>query len=441
MRDRFADTIDKLTAITETAPVDWAAFDAVLGETEDVNIFDGEYEETLLSEFLMNDAFFERGEIMPEAIRRFLACGYDVTANEGRNGGLALSSLCWSSYDRYVLDAARLLMKAGAPILYRTEDDEPDEEPSGVLGSIGWKLSGAWSVHSEFDFASVLEAYYVMAKYCLDGKEFDGVDSHFACLGQTLTAVSSACAPQKDGALFLYDQPLVLWFGAKPLVANCWCEFVVDPVYAEEQQQTQKDITPLFSDFIGAALQAVEYLNADTCRLRFSNGRSLLFTTRKEDGNEARGAFEIMMKQPAPALEMLCVDCICRKKGRVYSSAVTTYNELTLALFCGKEAYLLSRVNEDDRCYLTLTPCSKEFLADYTRQFPLEKPFRIHCFREQGAPVAVRMDCSSGHLYLKADDYRGIIVQLSDELFDLTAGSRLPERTGKSMEFRQRKTE
>lgn len=115
MSNIISDSVSKLSAITDQTPIDWDAFDSVLKGLEDINAYDEHDEETILSEFMMDGEFYKRGSILADVVRHFLACGYDVSANDGLNGGLALHSLCWSSYDHYVLEAAKVLMNAGAP--------------------------------------------------------------------------------------------------------------------------------------------------------------------------------------------------------------------------------------------------------------------------------------------------------------------------------------
>ena len=107
MSNAISDAVTKLSAITNKYPIDWTTFDDTLKSLTDINVFDEKYEETILSEYITDGEFYKRGEILPIAIRHFLENGYDVYANEGRNGGLALSALCWSSYDRNILEAAK----------------------------------------------------------------------------------------------------------------------------------------------------------------------------------------------------------------------------------------------------------------------------------------------------------------------------------------------
>lgn len=175
MSNIISDSVSKLSAITDQTPIDWDAFDSVLKGLEDINAYDEHDEETILSEFIMDGEFYKRGFILADVVRHFLACGYDVSANDGLNGGLALHSLCWSSYDHYVLEAAKVLMNAGAPVKYRTSGDDPNEEPECLLGSIGWKISGAWMVDKDYAWANILEAYYAMTEANIAGKDYNTI--------------------------------------------------------------------------------------------------------------------------------------------------------------------------------------------------------------------------------------------------------------------------
>ena len=116
MNKSICDIVHELTEITSQPEVDWTALDAELSSLEDINYLDEQYEETILTEFISGGDFYQRGEILVKAVKHFLENGYDVLAHEGRNGGLALGALCWASYDQYILDAAKVLLDAGASI-------------------------------------------------------------------------------------------------------------------------------------------------------------------------------------------------------------------------------------------------------------------------------------------------------------------------------------
>lgn len=445
MSNIISDAVSKLSAITDQAPVDWSAFDSVLEGLENINAYDDQYEETILSEFIMSGDFYNRGTVLTNSIRHFLSCGYDVFANEGRNGGLALCALCWSSYDQHILDAAKVLMNAGAPVNYRSKEDDPNEKPEGLIGSINWKLSGAWMVDKDFGFANTLEAYYAMAEANLAGKNYNSIDHYFVCIGKPLTAVSAVksgdvTALQEEGAISVYTEPLIMWFGDKPLVVSCYTDFVVNPVYVDDKKADLSDVTAVFSSLVGATLQEVQYIGTTICYFEFSNGKRLLFASRDIGKRNRIGTFEIRTVSTKVDIEQLNIDCFCGINGRAFASTVTDYSEDAIALFCDDAAYLLYLCpGIAGRYQFGLCPCSRELLTEYTRQYPLTQPTKTSCMYEQNDLSAVRLDYAEGYLYMRATEYYDIELQLSDKLYDPLEYSVLPRKGGKHMEFLKRK--
>lgn len=443
MSDIISNTAGKLSSIIDTMPVDWEAFDMVLNGLDDINVIDAQDEETILSELIIWGNFLNHGFILPDVVRRFLSCGYDVSANNGLNGGLALQALCLSSYDQYILDAAKVLMAAGAPARYRTRGDDIYGEPTGLLGSIRWWLSGAWMADKDYPFANILEAYYAITEANLAGKDYHSIDSYFACMGKPLTAVSAINtdgkpALHREGAVSVYSEPLILWFADQPLVVSCYTDFVMNPVFADEKKDALVDVSAEFSSLIGATLREVQYFDTSICYFAFSNGKHLLLASRSADGRKRVGTFEIRTPREKVDVESLHIECICGLKGRSYGDTVTEYCEDSVALFCEDGAYLLYLTpGTGDRAQLSLYPCSKAMLAEYSRQYPPEHPSKTTWLYEQELLSAIRLDFPEGHLYLTTDTY-AIELQLSDRLYDPLKGYVLPFREGKHVVFRER---
>lgn len=445
MSNTISDAVSKLSAITDQTPIDWDVFDSVLKGLEDINFYDDQYEETILSEFIMDGNFYNRGTILADIVRHFLSCGYDVSANEGLNGGLVLHALCWSSYDRYILDAAKVLMNAGAPVKYRTRDDDPNEEPEGLLGSISWKLSGAWMVDKDYAFANTLEAYYAMTEANIAGKDFNTIDNYFACIGKPLTAVSAVkngdtFSLQNEGVLSVYAEPLVMWFGDKPLVVSCYTDFVVNPVYVDDKKNELCDCTSVFTSIVGATLKEVQYIGTTICYFEFSNGQRLFFASRDIGNRKRVGTFEIRSNGNAVDIEHLNIECICGINGTTFASTVTDYSESAIALFCDDAAYLLYLCPGNGNKYrFGICSCSKELLKEYARQYPLKNHSQISCIFEQDNLQAIRIDYPEGYFYMLATEYYDIELQLTDKLYDPLTNSVLPRMEGKHMEFLKRK--
>ena len=448
MHNAFNDAVSKLSAITEQDPIDWEALDSVLRGLENINLYDEQEEDTILSEILMSGGFYKRGELLADIVRHFLACGYDVSANGGMNGGMALHALCWSSYDHRFLDAAKVLMNAGAPVNYRRREDDPNEEPEGLLGSISWKLDGAWVIDKDDAFANTLGAYYAMTEAHLAGKDYNSIDTYFACIGKPLAAVSAikkdtGITLQKEGIVSVYAEPLILWFGDKPLVISCYTDFVVNPVYADDKKADLVDVSSEFSALIGATLKEIQYIGSTICYFEFSNGMRLIFASRDIGNRKRVGTLEIRTQDDSTDIEHLNIDCFCGQNGHTFASTVTDYREDAIALFCGDESYLLyprSITADDDRFQLDLCPCSRALLTEYTRQYPLKCPAKITSLYEQDNLSAVRLDFAEGFLYLRASEFYGIEVQLSNELYNPLEYSTLRNNgKGKHMEFQKRK--
>ena len=444
MSNAISTAMSKLSAITEKTPIDWDAFDSVLKGLEDINAYDDKYEETILSEFIMDGDFYKRGFVLADVVRHFLDCGYDVSANDGLNGGLALRSLCWSSYDQHILDAAKVLMNAGAPVTYRTSDDDPNEEPEGLLGSISWKLSGAWMVDKDYAWANTLEAYYAMTEANIAGKDYNSIDNFTACIEKPLTAVSAikkedALPLRNEGVLSVYSEPIVMWFGDKPLVISCYTDFVVNPVYADDKKSGLYDVSSMFSSIIGATLKNVQYIGTTICYFEFDNGHRLFFASRDIGHRKRVGTFEIRAKGNPVDIEKLKIESICGINGTTFASTVTDYTENAVALFCDDVAYLLYLCPGSGEKYkFGICPCSEDLLKEYTRQYPLQNHTQISCIYEQGNLQAIRIDYLEGHFYMLATEY-DIELQLNGRLYDPLANSVLPRMEGTHMEFWKRK--
>ena len=445
MNKSICDIVHELTEITSQPEVDWTALDAELSSLEDINYLDEQYEETILTEFISGGDFYQRGEILVKAVKHFLENGYDVLAHEGRNGGLALGALCWASYDQYILDAAKVLLDAGASIHFRSNDDPEDGEPEGLLGDLDFKCSGAWSVDHDYTVANIFEAYYSIAKAYEAGKDYHSIRSFLDCLDLTLTSVSAvqtseACPFQKKANITQFSDSLVLWFGKMPLVVNKYVEFVVNPVYVEDNKNNLADVNTEFAPIIGATLLKVRYIDSCTCYLEFSNGYRVIFTSHATSNRDRIGNFEIRPFESQKDICDLRINEICRSKRIVYSSTVTEYTEEAVALYCDDGAYLLYPSPRGwDVHHFSLLKCSEELLTEYARQFPVSHPRQIYHYEIPSQGSVIKFCLGGEFLYFRTTDYDDIKIVLTD--LDIVPNDLyfIPFRTGKHMDCPLRK--
>lgn len=411
-----------LTAILNAKPIDWDAFDAKLMEYENINALSEGNEDTALTNFINYYEFYHNGELMSEVIRHFLRCGYDVSANNGKNGILALRALCWSSYDRYVLDAARVLLQAGA--LTGMPDSEivntGKENVSEVLDSILWRISGAWTPDRDYLVANVFEAFYCMVKAYEAGKEdYASVETMFFCIGKTLTDVcfvgeDGLTPPRAPGDVYHFSGSLIFRFSDRPLVVSRYLDMVVNPLEAEEYKTELHPAEGALSTFIGCRLRQIEYLNSNVCYLEFDNGQRILFTNHADKDRKRVGMFEIA-EAADYAPDALHVDAVFKAKGSVYSSSCNEYDEPTLALSDGSSTYILHTPDtETEHRYLKCLKCSAAFAAAYCEKLPVSVIGDPKCCRDDQGIRAMRYPCGAGYLYVQASSYgKGVIFCLS----------------------------
>ncbi len=410
--------LDRLSGILNKETIDWPLFDEELSKLEDINVLDEEYEETILSEIIHDERFWRNGRLLPKVIKHFLANGYDVLANGGRNGIFVLSQLCWASYDKYILDAAKVLLDAGAIVESQPTNEDEDE---GVLGSISWKISGAYMADRDYTLANVFIAYYDIIKAYQEGKDYNSIESFHKCIGKTVTKVTAiggkSCLKRKGDITEFYDK-FIVWFGDIPLVVSNYIEFVVNPVFAEDNKNKIIDVSAYFEGIIGSKLENVRFIDEITCYFDFDNGHRLLFSNYESDERKRKGLYEIRSIDNYK-ISTLKINEICRLKGKTYSSQAVEYDEPALALFCDTGTYLIFPVEcEDVGHSIGIIGCSKELVPEYVRKFPLSTIEEIREFEKNDKVVGLRLKCREGYLHLKTNEYYELKIMLLPTPFD-----------------------
>ncbi len=436
-----AKTEKKLKSILAVKPVDWDAFDKVLAHAEDINSLDKEYDETLLSAMLLDDHFFQNGADMPVVAKHFLANGYDVKANEGTNGILVLGMLCWSSYDKYILDTAKVLLDAGSPVDYEDAENDPDDEPSGVMGDISWKLPGAWSVDKDYIWANVLEAYCSIIEAAAKGKDYQRINSYLDCIGKKLTGVSvfgeEGDHPiRRDGDLTAFSGSLVLWFEDQPLIVSKYIDLVVNPYMAEEGKENLLPAEKYFLPVLRQRLKEVHYANQSICYMDFDEGTRIIFAGRKTDRKEYTGTFEITAAGTVD-IAGIETDIICRYDSITYAETADHYDEEAVALISEDKAYLLFTTETESPSYrIECIECSKSILRRFSLKFPVQKPDRIRTVKNNGYTSALCFECGAKNLYFNLSSFRGLDIYLWDNYIEPNERGIFPMLRGEHMEFK-----
>ena len=431
------DVFNQLCAVIEHEPVDWNRFDELLSTVDDINAFDEADEETLLSRFIMDADFYKNGGNMPVAIQHFIDNGYDVSANKGINGGLCLSNLCWSSYDENVITAAKVLLDAGSPIEYVSPDDEPDES-SGVIGSIEWKVSGAWVVDKDYSWANILEAYYSLVKAVEDGKDYSSISSYHDCVGKRLTSTGvigdlpllSSKTNRTD-----FSGSIVFNFGDMPLVISEYMDLVINPVLVQNKSNDIVNTDGVFTKVIGHVLVRVNYINQSMFYFDFDNGVRIVFTSLPLEGRKRFGAFEIRDIETVN-LYNLAIESVSRCNGGTYASTVKDYEEAALMLVSSGSAVLIYPEESTENAYnIGAIRCNLEMVEEYNKMFPISPSGTLKLFTCGDQPRALRVPCGEKYLYIQTDEYPELEIKLSNEAVDIEEPTLLRRLPGIHVEF------
>lgn len=441
MKTDFDKTVNALCRLADVKPIDWNALDRALSEIEDINIYDEDNDETLLSSIIMEGDFYEHGEELPEAIRHFIKFGYDVTKNDGLNGYLPLFQLCMSSYDRYILDAAKLLLDAGAPTVCKptmyTED--ADDEQASVKEAVDWDASYAWTVDGSYEWACILQAYSALIAARNEGKDYHLVNSFHECLNCTLSKVDyipDGASLRREGDITPFHGTLVLWFGNRPLTVCKYVEFVVDPHIVEANRNRLASVDADFASLIGAKLIRLQYVDQSTCFLDFDNGCRILFTCFPDEEKEWCGAYEITQAVMVSPEEMKVAD-ILRWSSPEFSSHTTTYDFMSIAL---KDAYgqaylLFATTDETDTNQLECIKCSSSMLKEFTLRFSIKVTGGIEVHYSNGNGDYFQMSCGADTLFIVPSFYHGLDVKLFDSLPGSDDPDDIRSWEGKHIEF------
>jgi hypothetical protein len=267
---RFRDLLDEKT-------VDWDAVEVLLDEVgESINDMVDD-EETLLSQLF----YGIKGAHLAELLRRFLRHGYDVNANDGKNGCFCIANLSYAGTfdgDEYddcdadILTVAKMILDAGYDVAREVERD-------GDVGTGRQQLtfSGNW-ITGYYRHANLLSCLHEMLGVAENHEDYHGYYDVGICLGQTLSEVTLLGGGEPQGETsFDFRDALVFRFGQYPLVVDRYAEFFTDPNRSARAMK-KKDITEFFRDIVGRKLTDFRYLSKSSAEMVFDNGTILTLT-------------------------------------------------------------------------------------------------------------------------------------------------------------------
>ena len=199
-------------------------------------------------------------EYLVDVVRFFLENGYDVSGEGGRFGADALRGLCWSSCDKHILEAAKLLLDAGADPL------APDEDGEDVLASIDWVSAGCIPVDEDLESECLYQAYYDIVEGKIKGLNYNQIQWWDAAVGKQINRIIS-CAPSMEKAVYTFsagehqyqncfEDDIILDCEGVMLAVTQYCHAYVNP---NKVPQKPIEISDRMENLIGKRIVEVKF--------------------------------------------------------------------------------------------------------------------------------------------------------------------------------------
>lgn len=244
----YGDLENKLIELFRSGAPDFDAAEELIRQGADINAVGKEYDENILSEILnaywwsihadgLNEPcdMCEKsncdgcehnlnpnlGSSMCAIIRFFLDHGFDVNKNDGCYGAQCLCALTFSTFDRYMIEATKLLFDAGAK--NRTISPKSTARDDTPWSFVATECSYQDTCENDHSTANIFEAVYQMYRAVDDGRPYSGIDSYETAIGKKIIKVLA----ESDGTnptFFTLDLP-------EFKKANCYTQtlyFVLD---------------------------------------------------------------------------------------------------------------------------------------------------------------------------------------------------------------------
>ena len=233
------------------------------------------------------------GRYLPELCEFFLRNGFNIHGSNDRFGGRCIMNLTWSSYDKYILDATKMLLDAGANPNYKYDDNET------LLSWVATKASAGRCVDEDHNLENLFETMYSILEAATENRNYDAIEYFSVAIGRKVERIEMYCEPGQTPVFSMkepefqnencFNGTIVLWCEGKALRINRWSDIMVDPVITQDNGKVKVDMGEYFCDYIGHELTAIRFNHETTVKgtthygravihLHFSNGKCIHFS-------------------------------------------------------------------------------------------------------------------------------------------------------------------
>lgn len=204
------------------------------------------------------------GQSMCKIIRFFLNHGFDVTKCDGCFGAQCLWALTLSTFDRYMIEATKILLDAGArnrSISPSSTDD--DDTPWNYIATEGSYQGTSGHNHAT---SNIFEAVYQIYQAIEDGRSYSGIDSYESAVGKKILKVLAES--NKDQPVFYpmdlpefkkdkcYTQNLYFVYDGGVLITTQYADFWTDTILPNVELV---DVSEHFKGVVGSTIERFIY--------------------------------------------------------------------------------------------------------------------------------------------------------------------------------------
>lgn len=292
----YGDLENKLIELFRSGAPDFDVAEDLIRQGADINAIGKDDDENILSEILSNYWWSKSGDAISDAcdtcdacdkshcddceyncnlnpnlgpsmcaiIRFFLDHGFDVNKRDGCFGAQCLWALTISTFDRYMIEATKILLDAGAKnrTISPVSADE-NETPWSSIASEGCYQDTCENAHST---ANIFEAVYQIYQAIEDGRPYSGIDSYEAAVGKKVLKVlaesNGANSPfftmvlpefKKDNC---YTKTLYFVYDGGVLISTKYADFWTDTILPTTDLI---DVSAHFGGIVGNTIKGFTY--------------------------------------------------------------------------------------------------------------------------------------------------------------------------------------
>lgn len=252
------------------------------------------------------------GPSMCAIIRFFLDHGFDVSKCDGCFGAQCLWALTLSTFDRYMIEATKLLLDAGAK--NRTISPTSTDRDTTPWDFIALESNYQNTCEANHSTANIFEAVYQIYQALEDGIPYGGIDSYEMAIGKKITKVLA----ESDGrspTIFAMDRPefkqdkcytktLYFVYDGGVLISTRYADFRTDTVLPSV---SLTDVSEHFDGIVGHTVKGFSFDHRTVTKGSMNYGQPIT-TIEMDNGRKVRFSInfgEVKKKDRAAFYELI----------------------------------------------------------------------------------------------------------------------------------------